>query len=377
MKKSLVTGAILAALSAGVSANGVDASPEQSLNSLMTEVSNQCIVMMKGTLSKQDIGKKASQLSANGVGIKHAYSAGFNGMTVKMNCMAAKKAFSGDDSVTKFIPDGVVSIAKGKPGGGGGGSSQVTPWGVSRVGGPVDGTGRTAWVIDTGIDLDHPDLNVDDTNGFSAWTSGRNAGMDDKNGHGTHVAGSIAALDNSTGVVGVAAGAKVVPIKVLDSRGSGSWSGVLAGVDHVANNASPGDCVNMSLGGGFSQDLNDAVIAAAQSSGAMWAIAAGNDGDHANNHSPASANHARIYTISATDVNDNMPSWSNYGNPPVDYAAPGVSILSTAKGGGTTTMSGTSMAAPHACAILMMGNPRTSGTAGNDPDGNPDPIMSL
>ena len=176
-----------------------------------------------------------------------------------------------------------------------------------------------------------------------------------------------------------AAGATVVPVKVLDSRGSGSWSGVIAGIDHVAVNANPGDCANMSLGGGFNQELNDAVESAAQQSGAFFVVAAGNESQHASNVSPASASHNNVYTISATDSNDTFASFSNYGNPQVDYAAPGVSILSTRNGGGTTTMSGTSMASPAACAVIMMrnGNPGTDGKAINDPDGNADSIVHL
>ncbi|MCW9017526.1 MAG: S8 family serine peptidase, partial [Kangiellaceae bacterium] len=296
-----------------------------------------------------------------------------------MPCSAAEKALKDDSAVMSLTPDSIVSVSKGKPGGGGNPQPQTTPWGIDRVGGARDGSGYTAWVLDTGIDLDHPDLNVDSTNGFSAFTKGRNAGMDDNHGHGTHVAGTIAAIDNTIDVVGVAAGATVVPVKVLDARGSGSNSGVIAGVDHVAANASPGDCANMSLGGGVNSALDDAVKNAAQSSGAYFVLAAGNDGDHANNHSPARANGNRIFTISATDSNDRMASWSNYGNPPVDYAAPGVSILSLKKGGGTTTMSGTSMASPAACGVIMLrnGNPGTDGNATNDPDGNPDPIIHL
>jgi len=203
--------------------------------------------------------------------------------------------------------------------------------------------------------------------------------MDDENGHGTHVAGTIGALDNTTGSLGVAPNTTVIPVRVLDRRGSGSNSGVIAGVDYVGANAMPGDCVNMSLGGGVSSALDDAVIAASNQSGAFFVLAAGNDGDDANNHSPARANGPNVFTISAIDSNDSMPSWSNYGNPPVDYAAPGVSILSLWKGGGTNTISGTSMASPHACAAIMManGNPSTSGTANGDPDGNSDPIVHL
>mgnify|MGYP003890971539 FL=1 len=108
-------------------------------------------------------------------------------------------------------------------------------------------------------------------------------------------------------------------------------------------------------------------------------MAAGNDGSHAGNYSPARANGSKVWTISAIDSNDNMASWSNYGNPPVDYAAPGVGIFSLWKSGGTNTISGTSMAAPHACAVIMMtnGHPSTSGKANNDPDGNADSIIHL
>jgi subtilisin family serine protease len=309
---------------------------------------------------------------------KHVYKNSIKGMAVNMSCAKAQLMFGDNADVMRFTPDGKVYASKGKPGGGGGSNSQTTPWSVSRVGGPVHGSGYTAWVIDTGIDLDHADLNVDASNGFSAFTSGRDAGMDDKNGHGTHVAGTIAALDNNIDVVGVAAGATVVPVKVLNSRGSGSWSGVLAGIDHVGATASSGDCANMSLGGGFNQELNDAVEGAAQSSGAFFVVAAGNESQDANNVSPASASGPRVFTISATDSNDRFASFSNYGSP-VDYAAPGVSILSTKMGGGTTTMSGTSMASPAACAVIMMtnGNPSTDGNAINDPDGNADRIIHL
>ena len=177
--------------------------------------------------------------------------------------------------------------------------------------------------------------------------------------------------------MGVAAGATVIPVKVLGSRGSGSNSGVIAGVDHVARNGNRGDVANMSLGGGVYAPLDDAVKAAANT-GIIFALAAGNESTDANNSSPARANGANIYTISAMDINDNFASFSNYGSP-VDYCAPGVAVNSTWKDGGYRSISGTSMACPHAAGVLLVsgGNPSTSGSVNGDPDGNADSIISL
>jgi len=160
----------------------------------------------------------------------------------------------------------------GGGGGGGGSDSQETPYGITRVNGGVTYTGNgVAWILDSGIDLDHPDLNVDASRGYNAFTSGKDGkSLDDGNGHGTHVAGTIAAIDNTEGVIGVAAGATVIPVKVLGARGSGSYSGVIAGINHVAANGSSGDVANMSLGGPVSQAVDDAVKNAAQSSGFLF-----------------------------------------------------------------------------------------------------------
>ncbi|NQU52743.1 MAG: S8 family serine peptidase, partial [Bacteroidetes bacterium] len=134
------------------------------------------------------------------------------------------------------------------------------------------------------------------------------------------------------------------------------------------------DVANMSLGGGVSTTLDDAVVAASAS--CPFVLAAGNESDDADNHSPARAEGANIYTISAMDINDNWAYFSNYGTH-VDYCAPGYSIYSCYKGGGYTTMSGTSMAAPHAAGVLLMGVPQTSGYVNGDKDNNPDPIIHL
>ncbi|MFO7745230.1 MAG: S8 family peptidase [Psychroflexus sp.] len=324
----------------------------------------------------------------------NVYAKSISGATLKLS-KAESELLRNDKRVKYIEQDRIVQFAPpcGTPNGGpcdepseptdpvddggDGSSSQETPWGITRVNGASSYTGtNVAWVLDSGIDLDHPDLNVDGSRGFNAFTKGRDGkSLDDGNGHGTHVAGTIAALNNSVGVIGVAPGAKVVPVKVLDSNGSGSYSGVIAGVDHVAANGTSGDVANMSLGGPISVALEDAIKAAGQQ-GVNFMLAAGNEAQDANNVSPARVNGTNIYTISAMSEGDNWASFSNFGNPPVDYCAPGVSIKSTWKNGSYNTISGTSMATPHAAGVLLLGAISTSGTVNGDPDGTPDPIIT-
>lgn len=303
--------------------------------------------------------------------IKHSYVKTLTGIALELD-NAELEVLRKDERVAYIEQDQTFSVMMGgPPSGGGGTASQTTPWGVTRVGGAMNGANAgKAWIIDSGIDLDHPDLNVDVAN--SATFLGGNSSPDDQNGHGTHVAGTVGAIDNNIGVVGVAAGASVVSVRVLDRRGSGSNSGVIAGVDYVAANASSGDAANMSLGGGVSTALDNAVAAA--SSSCPFALAAGNESQNANNSSPARVNGNNVYTVSSMTSSDNWSSFSNYGNPPVDYCAPGSSINSTWKSGGYNTISGTSMAAPHVCGILLIGGISSDGTVNGDPDGNADRI---
>ena len=324
---------------------------------------------IKAILNSNNIPEKAIERTYNKALI------GFSGELSFEQVEALKK----DYRVDYIEEDKIVALGKGKPSGGGGTPtpSQSTPWGISRVG-TADGTGKIAWIIDSGIDLDHPDLNVNVTLSKSFLTSGGNyQSPDDGNGHGTHVAGTIAAKNNTIGVVGVAANATVIAVRVLNAKGSGTTSGVINGVDYVAANGTAGNVANLSLGGGISTTLDNAVIAAA-ANGIMFALAAGNETDNANNHSPARANGANIYTVSAMNNLDTWASFSNYGNS-VDYCAPGVNITSTWKGGGYNTISGTSMAAPHVAGILLItgGNPVTNGFVIGDPDGNADPIAHI
>ena len=308
----------------------------------------------------------------------HVYEAAIKGFAAQLSPQAAA-ALARNPNVAYVERDQVAALAppSGKgPGGGGGGTSQTTPYGITRVNGGVSGAGRVACVIDSGVDLDHPDLNVDRSRSRTFITSGRDAkSADDRNGHGTHVAGTIGAINNGQGVIGVAAGATIIAVKVLDGNGSGPYSAVIAGVDYAATAGCT--VANMSLGGGVSQALDDAVLAAA-AKGVTFALAAGNESDDARNHSPARAGGVsatdNVYAISAINSSDVFASFSNYGAG-VAYAAPGVAINSTWMGGGYNTISGTSMASPHAAGVFLLGAARTSGTAVNDPDGTPDPII--
>jgi aqualysin 1 len=237
--------------------------------------------------------------------------------------------------------------------------AQTLPWGINRVDADTsstragNGSGSVsnvnAYIIDSGI-YRHTDLNV--VNHVNFTGDGKNTDCDRDGGHGTHVAGTVAAKDNTSAVVGVAPRAPLTGVKVLDCpegetpRGALSW--ILKGVDWVTANANKPAIANMSLGGGASQTLDDAVRESA-GSGVFYSIAAGNDSANACNYSPARAGAGTnngIATVAATNKSDGATSTSNYGAC-VDIWAPGAQILSTSKGGGTTTKSGTSMAAPH------------------------------
>lgn len=308
--------------------------------------------------------------------LKHVYSASLAGFAANLSD-AQVEALKSDSRIAKIEPDMKVELSqiKQQPMGTAEVQAQTTPWGITRVGGYVNSANSYywAWVLDTGVDLDHPDLTVN-TSYSKSFVGGT---ADDQNGHGTHVAGTIAARNNTIGVVGVAAGATVVSVRVLDANGSGSMSGILSGVDWVGKYAYAGDVANMSLGGGAYSTLDNAVINTSNQ-GIWFALAAGNESQNANNVSPARANGTYIRTISAHDSYDRFASFSNYANPPIDFCAPGVSIYSTWMGGGYKTISGTSMATPHAAGIMLVnsGSIKTRGYVSNDPDGNADRLAS-
>jgi len=246
-------------------------------------------------------------------------------------------------------------------------------WNIQRVG-YGDGTGKTAWIIDSGIDFTHPDLNADSARSkcfITGVTSAR-----DENGHGTHVAGIIGAKNNSYGVLGVASGANLVSLRVFDKDGKGTLGSIIQALTYVNSNAKAGDVVNMSLGEDTVSTILDQAVQNTAAKGIYIAIAAGNDHKPASQFSPGRVNAKNVYTVAAVDSVDNFASFSNYGNDVVDYAAPGVKITSTYMGGKYAIFSGTSMAAPHVAGLLLLdGNAiKSSGTAVNDPASTPTPI---
>jgi subtilisin family serine protease len=230
-------------------------------------------------------------------------------------------------------------------------------------------------VIDTGIDLAHPELDVVASTNCARGGPRNNGGCadgqgDDGNGHGSHVAGTIAAIDDGNGVVGVAPGARLWSVRVLDNSGSGWMSWIVAGVDWVTARAGQIEVANMSLGCACASAALDQAIAGSTAAGVVYAVAAGNEADDIAGYSPA--NHPDVITVSALADYDGAPGGGaaptcrNYGaddtlatfsnrGAGVDLAAPGVCILSTWKSGGYATISGTSMASPHvagAAAVL-------------------------
>ena len=325
-------------------------------------------VFKKGSVAAGAEQAEANKVTGKAGGkIGHVYRHALQGFSINLPAQGAKAVAAHNPNIEYCEADQVATVidpinALAKPGGGGGSTTESTPAGITRVGGGANytGTGR-AFVIDSGIFLTHPDLNVDTA--LSRNFVSRETSPNDLNGHGTHVAGTIAAKLNGTGVVGVAAGAKVVAVRVLDRRGSGAYSDVIAGVDYVASVGSAGDVANMSLGGPVSDALDTAVVNASNSSKVIFALAAGNETDDANNHSPDRADGPYIYTVAAVNSSDTFASFSNYSlvNDPVDFAEPGVSILSTWLNGGYNTISGTSMATPHLAGLVLIGGPRSDG----------------
>ena len=305
-----------------------------------------------------DVNRESSRIATKlGGKVKYTYHSALRGMAIELPDAAAR-ALAAEPSVASVEQDQVMSIVSTQSG---------ATWGIDRIDQHplpldgsysynADGSGVTAYIIDTGILFSHTEFGGRAVTGVDEVTVGGTA--EDCNGHGTHVSGTVG---GST--YGVAKNVSLVAVRVLDCGGSGSTSGVIAGVDWVtANHRSPA-VANMSLGGSLSSTLDQAV-ANSIASGVTYGIAAGNGNflgiaQNACNSSPADVPSA--ITVGATDNTDTKASWSNYGTC-VDIFAPGVNITSSwyTSTTATNTISGTSMATPHvvgSAALYLQANP--------------------
>lgn len=332
----LFAAAATAAIGVAVPASAESTAAVPVIQATTGGVSGQYIV----TLKDQAGIKSASTLAADlNVEPRHVYSSAINGFSATLSADQLE-ALRKDSSVARIEQNAEVSID---------GTQTGATWGIDRINQaalPLDGTytwnadgsGVTAYIIDTGLDADHPDFTGRGQNVFDAM--GGNG--EDCNGHGTHVAGTVG---GST--YGVAKNAALRGVRVLDCGGSGTWEGVIAGMDWVTANAARPAVANMSLGGGFNQTVNDAATRMADS-GVFTAIAAGNSTFDACQYSPASA--GNVTTVAASDSGDNSAFFTNFGSC-VEVYAPGVDVTSAWLNGGTNTISGTSMASPHVAGV--------------------------
>jgi len=298
--------------------------------------------------------REALTAAFGGVPLKHLPLV--NGMAVLLPPRAVPP-FAAIPEVVRIEDDAVVTASAKPENPGAGGKKppppqppETLPWGVDRIDAELAWSTATGAevkvaILDTGIDLDHPDLAANVKGGVN--TINRRKSAADDNGHGTHVAGIVAALDNDIGVIGVAPKASLYAVKVLDRTGSGFVSDVIEGLQWCI--AEGMDVVNMSLGTPSDiQSFHDAVTAV-YAAGITQVAAAGNSGGSV--EYPAA--YPETIAVSATDSSNTVAPWSSYGEE-IDLAAPGVNIPSTYKGDAYKTLSGTSMAAPHVTGTVAL-----------------------
>ncbi|KAF4970333.1 hypothetical protein FSARC_2589 [Fusarium sarcochroum] len=306
-------------------------------------VDGKYIVKMKSGIKAASVSTTVSSIEADA---DYTYTKSFSGFAASLKDDELEK-LKNDPNVEYIEQDAFISIKATT-------EQDNAPWGIARLssdkaGGKTytyddtAGEGTCSYIIDTGIDVEHPDFD-----GRAKFLKNFAGGSDgDGQGHGTHVAGTIGST-----TYGVAKKTSLFAVKVLDDNGEGTNSAVIAGMDYVTEHADSGSCpkgvvVNMSLGGEFSDAINKAAKSIVDA-GLFLAVAAGNEGTDASKSSPASE--ASACTVGATTRNDTLAYYSNFGEV-VDVLAPGTDILSTWPGGKTNTISGTSMASPHVAGL--------------------------
>ena len=348
------------------------------------------VLLRDSEVSAAQVGTAATEVTrAHRLELTHVYETVVRGFAARVPD-AELAALRRDPRVARVEPDRPLEAFADR-----------LPTGVDRIGAdseaegaPPTERGVAVAILDTGIDRNHPDLNVAD----GVNCVGRDRGnWSDGNGHGTHVAGIIGAKRNGKGVVGVAPGTPLYAVKVLNAEGRGSDATVICGLDWAAQRGIT--VANLSLGGlspGDFPDLCDSsilhlAVCHAAAAGVRIVVAAGNSGTDARREAPAMYDQVTTVSalvdtdgctggrgpLSAVGPDDTLAIFSNRGAV-VDVAAPGVDILSTWRGGGYKVLSGTSMAAPHVAGAMARGwdGAREPGPA-RDPDGDAEGIVVL
>ncbi|KAI9591007.1 peptidase S8/S53 domain-containing protein [Syncephalis fuscata] len=350
MKSILLIASIILHSTAAVNgaiSNGHVRRSENVTSELLDQINNGYIVKLRSGFQANHFVAQSRSLLDGSDQIEHMYNVGgFEGFAGKLTEEEVER-LQNDERVEYIEPQTIMHTM--------GQQSNAPSWGLSRIssrqrsGSPAynypdtAGEGITVWVIDGGIDTKHPDFGGRASQQKNFIRYEPNADLD---GHGTHVAGTI-----GSSTYGVAKKAAIIGLKVFDKSGSGADAGIIGAIQYATRMSKRNKAVmNLSLGGTKSRALNDAVNAAARA-GIAVIVAAGNDHVNACRESPASASGA--FTVASSDSRDRESDFSNYGSCTRLYA-PGTDIVSLKPGGGTDTMSGTSMSAPHVAGVAAL-----------------------